>query len=450
MSRSSSRRGSALLLATIIALLALGIGGAFLAEFLARGKTQHAATRSDEALMICDAGLERARRALYQYRFSGSWTWNDILEYCSKITETTPDQIKADFNARVTTPQFTAYMSNLGTAGQNTLNESATPADRRNPAPTDPTNNGVFIGWNIPYSNGAYHILVKDNADDTDPSRSPLVDADDKVVVVVTATLRDGTQRRIESTIFYNYQPLAMTGLAAILTNSDTDVTGNITVDGRDWDINGSAVVGGGVYGVMSSASITTGGSSGVGGNGLPPLPRGAAPGSLDPNHSFPTGYPPGPDAAVNARTGTLKSMAQASGTYFTTQAAYDHYIALNGGVVPGGQVIYLEATTSPPFNLGRSMNNQPSIIVVHNSTSTASIKNVHGDFKGVLFADQIDHVNAGTNILGMIQTFSDVPYGNALGNGNSTVKFSSAVLRNLPSSGPGACTMLDWKKVLQ
>ncbi len=452
MIRPVRTRGSALLIAVILVMLALGLGAAFLSETVFRSKTQSAAHRADEALMICDAALEKARRALYQYRFANTWSWDDILEYSSKVVETTPEQIKADFQARVSTPQFSTYFANMAAnqTGLNTVNEVPLPADKKNPSASDPTNNGVFIGWNVPYSNGAFHILVKDNVNDIDPSNSPLIDGDGIVVLVITATLRDGTQRRIESTIDYNYHPLTANGLAAILANSDLDLTGNISVDGRDWDINGAALVGPGVFGVMDTATITNGGSSGVGGNGLAPPPGGATPGSLDPNHVFPAGYPPGPDEALNSTAGTLKTIAQANGTYFTTQADYNSYLAANGGNMPGGQVIYLECDTSPPFQLGGAMNATPSILVVHNSTSTTTVKNVHGSFKGVLFADAIDHVNAGTDILGMIQTFSSVPFGNALGNGNSRVRFSSAVLQNLPSPQPGACTMLDWKKVLQ
>jgi hypothetical protein len=167
-------------------------------------------------------------------------------------------------------------------------------------------------------------------------------------------------------------------------------------------------------------------------------------------NFLFPNGYP-SPDAVVGAKDGVLKAAAQANGTYFTSQAEYNNYISLvGGGNVPGGQVIYLDTDTSPPFQLGAVMNDQPSIIVVHNSTTTASIKNVHGDFKGLLLADSLDHINAGTNILGMVQTFSTLTGGNAFGNGNSTVDFSSQVLLHLPSLGPGSCPVLDWKKVLQ
>ena len=83
-------------------------------------------------------------------------------------------------------------------------------------------------------------------------------------------------------------------------------------------------------------------------------------------------------------------------------------------------------------LEVGTTMNGAPSILVVHNAASNAIMKNVHGSFKGLLLADKIEHVNAGTEILGMIQAWGQ--FGNVFGNGTSTIKFSSEVLANLPA----------------
>ncbi len=450
MLRHRHDRGSALLIATIIVLIALGIGGAFLSETVFRSKAQGSAHRADEALMICDAAVEKARRALCVYQNNGTWVWNQVFTYCQNIS-TDAATIKADFKSRLGTSQFTSYQSSLaqGSSGLNTSNEAPLPSVKTYPSASDPTANGVFIGWNVPYGSGAFHIVVRDNI--TDPDADPLKDGDNKAVLIVTATLRDGTQRQIESTIFYPYSPLKGKGIGAIVANAAVDLTGNITVDGRDWDINGANVVGPGVHAVVSDDTISIGGASASGGNGNPPPSNGAATDSLDPSHVFTGGFPAGPDEALEGKTGALKAIAKTAGTYFNSQTAYEAYISANGGNMPGGQVIYLEVdTTSPPFELGNTMNTEPSILVVHNSTSSSLLKNIHGEFKGVLFADAIDHINAGTNILGMIMAFSDSKIGNAFGNGNSTAKFSSAVLGNLPNVRPAACIVLDWRKILQ
>jgi len=440
-------KGSALLLATIIVMIAIGIGGAFLAETVFRSKAQGRAMRSDEALMICDAAVEKARRALAVYQNNGTWTWNEILTYCQNIS-TDAATIKADFNTRANTTQFTSYLSSLGTAGQNTSNEAPVPLSKTTPSTYDPLT-GVFIGWNTPYGNGAFHIVVRDNTGDTDAD--PLVDGDNKVVLIVTATLRDGTQRQIESTIYYPYAPLTAKGIGAIVANAQVDLSGNITVDGNDWDITGSKTVGPGVHAVVSDENITIGGASASGGNGTAPPKSGEGANSLDPSHVFTGGFPTGPDEAMEGKAGTLKAIALASNTYFKTQDSYNAYISANGGNMPGGKVIYVETdSTSPPFELGNTMNTEPSVLVVHSSTSDTLMKNVHGQFKGVIFADAIDHINSGTDILGMMMAFSNSKIGNDFGNGNSTVKFSSAVLRNLPSFRPDACTVLDWRKILQ
>jgi hypothetical protein len=253
--------------------------------------------------------------------------------------------------------------------------------------------------------------------------------------------------RSVEVIVDTNKSLVTTLGMAAIISRDPIDFSGNINVDGRDWDINGSAVVGAGVDGVVSGGNITVGGSAGIGGNGVAPPDAGAAAGSTDANHDWAADgldndregtvdqpgetYPSDPDQALGLPNGTLMTAAKAMGTYYTTQAAYSLAITLNGGKALGGKVIYCDFTPSPPFELGLGLNADPSILVVHNSTSNAIVKNLHGDFKGLLMADKIEHINAGTNIVGMVQAWGQ--FGNLFGNGSSNVLFSSAVLANLP-----------------
>ncbi|HKS17505.1 MAG TPA: hypothetical protein VJU16_09355 [Planctomycetota bacterium] len=236
--------------------------------------------------------------------------------------------------------------------------------------------------------------------------------------------------------------------LGAIVSEDPLDFNGNVTVDGRDWNMANTAVVGDGVVAAMSGGAITVGGSSALGGNGNPPPAGGASAGSMDPNHNWGADgldndlegtvdqpgetYPTDPDQALGFPTGTLKTAAQASGTYFTSQAMYMAALVANGNRMFSGKVVYCDFVPAPPFELGTGMNNMPSVLVVHNAASNAVMKNVHGDFKGMILADKIEHVNAGTNILGMIQAWGQ--FGNVFGNGNSTIRFSSEVLSNLPS----------------
>ncbi|HZN62744.1 MAG TPA: hypothetical protein VFC90_10110 [Planctomycetota bacterium] len=236
--------------------------------------------------------------------------------------------------------------------------------------------------------------------------------------------------------------------LGAIVSEDPLDFSGNIEVDGRDWNMANTAIVGDGVVAAMSGGAISVGGSAGLGGNGAAPPGAGASPGSMDADHNWGADgldndlegtidqpgetYPTDPDQALGFPAGTLKTAAQTDGTYFTSQAMYNAAIALNGGKMFSGKVVYCDFIPAPPFELGLGMNTMPTLLVVHNAASNAVMKNVHGDFKGMILADKIEHINAGTTILGMIQAWGQ--FGNVFGNGTSTVRFSSEVLANLPA----------------
>jgi hypothetical protein len=259
------------------------------------------------------------------------------------------------------------------------------------------------------------------------------------------------TDRSIEEVVDKAIATPTIFGGGSITSRDAIDFSGSISVDGRDWNMAGSAIVGGGVDGVWSGGAVTVSGSAGIGGNGISPPDAGAAPGSVEANHDWAADgvdndrdgtvdqpgetFPTDPDQAMGFPAGTLKAAAQSMGTYFSTQAAYNAAVVLNGGSAPGGKIIYCDFSPSPPFELGGVMNATPSIMIVHNATSNAIAKNVHGEFKGLLMADKIEHINAGTNVLGMV--FAWGQFGNLFGNGNSSIKFSSEVLANLPQFSP-------------
>ncbi len=256
------------------------------------------------------------------------------------------------------------------------------------------------------------------------------------------------TDRSIEEVVDKPVTKVKANWLGAIVSDDPLDFSGNVTVDGRDWNMDNTAVVGDGVVAAVSGGAINVGGSSSLGGNGSPPPGNGAAPGSLDGNHDWSTDgldndmdgttdqpgetYPTDPDQALGLPPGTLKQAAIDTGTYFTSQVAYMAALALNGGRMFSGKIVYCDYVPAPPFELGTGLNTEPSLLVVHNATSNAVMQNVHGDFKGMILADKIEHINAGTTILGMIQAWGQ--FGNVFGNGNSTIRFSSETLSNLPA----------------
>ena len=176
---------------------------------------------------------------------------------------------------------------------------------------------------------------------------------------------------------------------AAITAQGPVTTLGSIVVDGRDWNLTGTAVVGPGLFGISSMGTITNSGNSKVGGNGLLPAKPPPA-GSQEPSASWidgvdqdgdgatdeelfdgvdndgdglidedTHGYPKDPDVELNLAPGTLKAAAVAMGTYFTSQAQVDAAIAANGGVFPGGKIVYCDFPVWLPVNLGSAFNNR-------------------------------------------------------------------------------------------
>lgn len=420
--------GVAMLCVVVVLILVFGISAAFLTLVISYGKLQDRMIRSDEAQIVCDAGLEKVRRAMVVYTRTGTWKWNDVIVYCKDIS-IDPIEIKSAIQSDRQTEAYQQQVSLLRDGGY-TVYEAPIPQNSTSPDSNDP----IFIGWNRPYGDvgqHSFHVVVRDNDDGDGNIYS---DSDNRLIVTVTATLADGTQRQIEVILSDPLQTHPFPKLAAVVSHDDVGLLGNIEVDGRDWDVNNLAPIGLGVYGIIAKANITTGGSSAVGGNGLPPPPvgGGVAPGSIAPNYVPP--LPTNPDQVLEFDPGTLRAIAQTQGTLFTIQDEYDNFLASNGGNIPGGSIVYLEFSPEPPTNLGNAMQNTPSILVIHDSTSSTVAKNLHGQFKGAILVDSIDKVNAGTMILGSVYCFSPINP-DTFGNGNSTIRYSSAVLNALPTT---------------
>jgi hypothetical protein len=223
---------------------------------------------------------------------------------------------------------------------------------------------------------------------------------------------------------------------------------------------------------VSSTSLITSAGSSKIGGNGIAPasLPL---PGTREPLASWSDGidqdgqggideelfdgidndgdgsidedthgYPKDPDVQMGLAPGSLKAAAQATGTYFTTQAQVEACMAANGGKMPGGRIIYVDFSPWQPANLSTAsagFNSVPSVLVHHNASGTALMKNVHGTFLGLMLVDAVTHLSGDFTVIGALMSFAPASYGNAFGTGNAVVKLSTAALTTLPSLGAAA-----------
>jgi hypothetical protein len=264
---------------------------------------------------------------------------------------------------------------------------------------------------------------------------------------------------------------------AAISTRGPVITTGGITIDGRDWNFAGSAVVGPGTWGILSTGSIANTGSSTVGGNGIAPS-RPPQPGTQLGGYSWADGinqdgdpgideeawdgvdndndglidedtnsYPINPDVACHLPTDTLRQSAIWYGTYYTSPAQIQAAIVANGNRLPSGAVIFCDFPTWDPVDFGSTYNDQPSIFVHHNASGTATMKNVHGKFKGLMLMDTLDHLNANVILLGAVMSFAPANATNALGNGTAFIRFSSAAIANLPLVGALKVRIRSWNR---
>src|SRR3972149_5451716 len=148
--RIGREKGVALLMATVVVVIAIGLGGALLASSYAKSRTS---TRSDElnqAQFIAEAGLEKARRALYWYRSNG-WSWSGqwgILNWNQQNGTTNADVIKQDFLTNFNNGNYNWDIQNADQwAGQYTWD-------------------GVNFCSNLNfYNGGSYYVYVANNND---------------------------------------------------------------------------------------------------------------------------------------------------------------------------------------------------------------------------------------------------------------------------------------------
>jgi hypothetical protein len=252
---------------------------------------------------------------------------------------------------------------------------------------------------------------------------------------------------------------------AAITARGPVLTTGSISIDGRNWNQSGTSLNGPGVFGISTTQSFSRSGASTVGGNGVAPA-KADGPDIVEQNASWADGvdddgdgfideeafdgidndgdglidedvnsYPNNPDVAFGLPIGSLKQMAMAAGTYFSSQAAIDAYIAANGGNFPGGQIIYAEFASWLPVNMGSQLNADPTIVIHHIPSGMAVAKNLHGALKGMFITDFVEHINGDFLLVGALMSFAPDAMGNAYGNGNALIKYSSEVLGMLPNS---------------
>ncbi|MBI4395084.1 MAG: hypothetical protein HY583_02690 [Candidatus Omnitrophica bacterium] len=208
---------------------------------------------------------------------------------------------------------------------------------------------------------------------------------------------------------------------AAITAVDNVSFNGNITVDGREHNSAGELIVGEpGTYGVSSGGLVTQGGSSMIGGIIFEPA-QPAHPLAIeeDADNSFTS-----PEEILGVPAGSL-----------------DSYQTSSIPTLPMSGIVYYTGDSWIAPDFGTAANPSTGILIVHNSSGTAFLKNVHGYFTGLIIADDLIHINGDAVVTGAVVLEKQT--GNTLGNGAAHVNYSSEVLLNLPT---GNYSILSWE----
>ncbi len=290
-----------------------------------------------------------------------------------------------------------------------------------------------------------------------------------------------------ESVVQVYSKPLSISTPGAIVAMRELEIEEPSTIiDGRDWDFSGTTVIGPGVPGAYCMEDVVDLSDQAlVGGAGsapaYPPPPGSIVDNAIwadgvdddgdgfideeafdgidndgdglidEDNNSFPTSA----DVALHLPDGTLKAFAQAAGTYFTSEALVEAYIAANGGNVPGGVIIYLDSEEGwDSMDLGPLMNDVPSIIVCSNPDDGTELEETSGVFKGLIFCDDFepdlddDQENETFELLGALISWGEVEV-ESEDPGGIHIRYSSEVLTSLPAAigGQPRIRRLTWRR---
>ena len=221
-----------------------------------------------------------------------------------------------------------------------------------------------------------------------------------------------GTANGISKTVIARIAKSLPPGVkGAITAAGPISFNGSIEVDGRDHDSDGN-VVGTGTYGASSGGTVTQGGSSTIGGNGIAPA-QPADPAAIEQNADNPSTTP---EEALGLAPGSL-----------------DQYKTASIPSTPTSGIVYYTGDQWTAPNFGDAANPSTGILIVHNAAGTALLRNIHGYFVGLIIADDMVQINGDATIIGGVILQKQT--GNVVGNGSAEVKYSSSVLSDLPLS---------------
>src|SRR3989338_1021297 len=260
-----------------------------------------------------------------------------------------------------------------------------------------------------------------------------------------------GTKKILEVKVTGGTVPVGVH--AAITSVGDVDIQGRFVADGRDYDSNGNLTGDPGISGVYTAGelNIKTNSHAAVGGNGIAPS-----------NPANPLAYD------EDKRSYTFSSPEAALGV---SPGALDQYKVDRFPAPPLSGIIYYTGDDHERrerdehnndiirnLDFGTEANPSSGILIVHNSTNTATLKNITGSFKGLIIADNVVKIRGdgsddpdgegSFSVLGGViaqQTTTN----KALGTAKGSIKYSSQVLKSLPLIGSAQreYSIVSWKE---
>ena len=304
------------------------------------------------------------------------------------------------------------------------------------------TDDGILsFGASVNLGNGSYRVRIEDNDDDLDK----YTDVDNVILVASTGSIpvAPGVTKTLQAYMQVIPPPAPPTIRGAIVAAGPVKTLGNLTMDGRDHDINGNLISKKGTLGISTTQTFTQSGSSTVGGtkSGVdysPSKPGNAAIIETHADWSAQGGFPNTSDKVMKFSEGTLKAMAQSgkNGSQYVTDPSLLTF--------PLSGVTYVElapGATWQAIDFGVSS----GILVVHNTATNAIMKNLNGGtFRGLILADDIVHIH--TTIIGAVMNLTSAPSeGTCIGNGSGKVLYSNeAIAAATVTIGP-TISMKSW-----
>jgi hypothetical protein len=287
-------------------------------------------------------------------------------------------------------------------------------------------NNYKVILQNVSFENGNYSVQCRANA------------TKDTISLLSTGTV--GTESVTIEITCLRFDTFLSRFVAAVTTLSKDTIVGDITINGNDTNTL-TNTTGSGVYGVYSfdscyfKNSLTHPTYPEVAGNGNP-LPGLAGWGNGSLLQSTDTAhFPHNPEEVVGVSSGFFNS--------------YKNNKTISPVLNINNEIAYLTTFNSP----GSIVLSGSGILICHNDADTATLKNIHGTFKGLIIADRIINLTTDAKIIGAVYTLSSLSRSKLSGQswnkfgGNGSpptpmIRYSSQVLKSIK-------TLIKWNYVV-